>query len=51
VLNWVQEEERDVLLGMGFDVLDAFEELSCAAERVSFLLLEISMVRFADCLV
>jgi beta-N-acetylhexosaminidase len=41
VLNWVQEEERDVLLGMGFDVLDAFEELSCAAERVSFLLLEI----------
>jgi beta-N-acetylhexosaminidase len=35
VLNWVQGEERDVLLGMGFDVLDAFEELSCGAERVS----------------
>lgn len=35
VLNWVQGEERDVLLGMGFDVLDAFEELGCKAERVS----------------
>jgi len=35
VLNWVQGEERDVLLGMGFDVLDAFEELSCGVERVS----------------
>lgn len=34
VLNWVQGEERDVLLGMGFDVLDAFEELSCGPERV-----------------
>jgi beta-N-acetylhexosaminidase len=34
VLNWVQGEERDVLLGMGFDVLDAFEELSCGVERV-----------------
>jgi len=36
VLNWVQGEERDVLLGMGFDVLDVFEELSCIPERVSF---------------
>jgi beta-N-acetylhexosaminidase len=36
VLNWVVGEERDVLLGMGFDVLDAFEELSCKPERVSF---------------
>lgn len=35
VLNWVQGEERDVLLGMGFDVLDVFEELSCKVERVS----------------
>ncbi len=35
VLNWVQGEERDVLLAMGFDVLDAFEELDCKAERVS----------------
>lgn len=35
VLNWVQGDERDVLLGMGFDVLDAFEELSCKAERFS----------------
>jgi len=34
VLNWVQGDERDTLLGMGFDVLDAFEELSCDAERV-----------------
>lgn len=34
VLNWVQGEERDVLLGMGFDVLDVFEELSCKPERV-----------------
>ena len=36
VLDWVEGEERDVLLGMGFDVLDAFEELSCGVERVSF---------------
>ena len=35
VLNWVSGEERDVLLGMGFDVLDAWEELSCKPERVS----------------
>jgi len=35
VLNWVQGEERDVLLGMNFDVLDAFEELSCKVEQVS----------------
>lgn len=33
VLNWVQGEERDVLLSMGFDVLDAFEELSCKVDR------------------
>ncbi|TVY87074.1 Beta-hexosaminidase [Lachnellula willkommii] len=36
VLNWVAGEERDTLLGMGFDVLDAFEELSCKPETVSF---------------
>ncbi|KAG9248368.1 glycoside hydrolase superfamily [Calycina marina] len=35
VLNWVQGEERDVLLGMGFHVLDVFEELSCKPERFS----------------
>lgn len=35
VLCWVQGEERDVLLGMGFDVLDAFEEVRCGVERVS----------------
>ncbi|TVY82126.1 Beta-hexosaminidase [Lachnellula suecica] len=35
VLNWVQGDERDTLLGMGFDVLDAFEELSCKPETVS----------------
>lgn len=34
-LCWVQGEERDVLLGMGFDVLDAFEELRGTGERVS----------------
>ncbi|KAG9232796.1 glycoside hydrolase superfamily [Amylocarpus encephaloides] len=33
VLNWVQGDERDTLLGMGFDVLDAFEELSCKPEE------------------
>jgi beta-N-acetylhexosaminidase len=38
VLNWVSGEERDVLLGMGFDVLDAWEELSCKPERVSCLI-------------
>jgi beta-N-acetylhexosaminidase len=37
VLDWVQGDERDTLLGMGFDVLDAFEELSCKPETVSFL--------------
>jgi beta-N-acetylhexosaminidase len=36
VLNWVSGEERDVLLSMGFDVLDAWEELSCKPERVYF---------------
>ena len=36
VLNWVSSEERDVLLGMGFDVLDAWEELNCNPERVSY---------------
>ncbi|CZT43115.1 related to beta-N-acetylglucosaminidase [Rhynchosporium secalis] len=35
VLCWVQGEERDVLLGIGFDVLDAFEEVQCPAERFS----------------
>ncbi|KAH8808566.1 glycoside hydrolase superfamily [Xylogone sp. PMI_703] len=30
VLNWVSGEERDILQGMGFEVLEAFEELSCA---------------------
>jgi beta-N-acetylhexosaminidase len=34
ILNWVSGEERDVLLGMGFDVLDAWEELDCKPERV-----------------
>jgi beta-N-acetylhexosaminidase len=34
VLCWVQGEERDTLLGMGFDVLDAFEELRGGVERV-----------------
>lgn len=38
VLNWVSGDERDVLLGMGFDVLDAWEELSSASEKVSFLI-------------
>lgn len=38
VLNWVQGEERDTLLGMGFDVLDAFEELSCKPKFVSSLI-------------
>jgi beta-N-acetylhexosaminidase len=35
VLSWVDGTERDVLLEMGFDVLDAFEVLSCSTERVS----------------
>jgi beta-N-acetylhexosaminidase len=35
VLNWVQGDERDTLLGMGFDVLDAFEELSCTPDHVN----------------
>lgn len=35
VLDWVQGDERDTLLGMGFDVLDAFEELSCKPETFS----------------
>lgn len=35
ILNWVQGEERDTLLSMGFDVLDAFEELSCKPDRAS----------------
>ncbi|KAL3420879.1 Beta-hexosaminidase [Phlyctema vagabunda] len=33
VLNWVQQEDRDILLAMGFDVLEAFEELSCAPAK------------------
>ena len=36
VLNWVGGDERDLLLGMGFDVLDAFEELSVISDRVRF---------------
>ncbi|KAM3089394.1 hypothetical protein ACMFMG_000994 [Clarireedia jacksonii] len=35
VLNWVVGEDRDVLLGMGFDVLEAWEEIVCGPERVS----------------
>lgn len=35
VLNWVTGEDRDVLQGMGFEVLEAFEELSCATAMVS----------------
>jgi beta-N-acetylhexosaminidase len=37
ILNWVSGEGRDILLGMGFDVLDAWEGLSCKPERVCFL--------------
>ena len=37
VLNWVSGEEMDTLLGMGFDILDAFEELCGQPERVSFV--------------
>jgi len=33
VLSWVSGEERDVLLGMGFDVLYAWEQLSSDAGR------------------
>ncbi|SZE99751.1 unnamed protein product [Blumeria hordei] len=29
VLVWVYCDARDILLGMGFEVIDAFEELSC----------------------
>lgn len=35
VLNWVVGSDRDVLLGMGFDVLEAWEEVVCKVERVS----------------
>ncbi|CAL3970859.1 unnamed protein product [Diplocarpon coronariae] len=35
VICGVQGEERDVLLRMGFDVLDAFEEVRCPVERFS----------------
>lgn len=35
VLNWVVGGDRDVLLGMGFDVLEAWEEVVCGVERVS----------------
>lgn len=35
VLNWVVGSDRDVLLGMGFDVLEAWEEVLCGVERVS----------------
>lgn len=34
VLNWVGPDERDLLLGMGFDVLDAWEELSLRADKM-----------------
>lgn len=34
VLNWVDGEERDLLLGMGFDVLDAWEELSVDTDKM-----------------
>ena len=37
MLNWVSGEEMDTLLGMGFDILDAFEELCGQPERVSFV--------------
>lgn len=35
ILNWVVGSDRDVLLGMGFDVLEAWEEVVCGVERVS----------------
>lgn len=35
VLNWVVGGDRDVLLGMGFDVLEAWEEVVCSVERWS----------------
>ncbi|KAB8301987.1 hypothetical protein EYC80_005441 [Monilinia laxa] len=35
VLNWVVGGDRDVLLGMGFDVLEAWEEVVCGVERWS----------------
>lgn len=35
VLNWVVGSDRDVLLGMGFDVLEAWEEVVCEVDRWS----------------
>jgi len=35
ILNWVAGDDRDVLLGMGFDVLEAWEEVTCGPERWS----------------
>lgn len=35
ILNWVAGDDRDVLLEMGFDVLEAWEEVTSGPERVS----------------
>jgi beta-N-acetylhexosaminidase len=50
VLCWVAGEERDTLLGMGFDVLDAFEELRGAGERVSlnFLFASVLILHYSS---
>ncbi|RKF77740.1 Beta-hexosaminidase [Golovinomyces cichoracearum] len=34
ILSCVENEERDVMIDMGFDILDAFEEFSCAADQI-----------------
>lgn len=36
VVSYVDAEERDILLSMGFDVLNAFEQLSMAADEMVF---------------
>ena len=36
VLSWVQDESYEPLLAMGFDVLQAFEEITNSPENVSF---------------
>jgi beta-N-acetylhexosaminidase len=35
VLNWAQGDDRDVLMGMGFEVFQSFEQFSCAPARWS----------------
>ncbi|KAI6249810.1 Beta-hexosaminidase [Erysiphe necator] len=34
IMSWVQDDQRDILIEMGFNVVNAFEQLNCEANKI-----------------